>query len=88
MRLNTGFAIRKFQSIFKRMNKEQIGENAGIVWRALHNDKCSWEELVTVTELNPLELAAAIGWLTREDKIRFLPERGIMCFDVYHECYY
>lgn len=40
------------------MNKERIGENAGIVW------------------------------LAREDKIRFSPERGIMYFEVYHECYY
>ncbi len=70
------------------MNKEQIGENAGIVWRALHNNRCSWEELVTATGLNPLELAAAIGWLARVDKIRFSPERGIMYFEVYHEYYY
>lgn len=70
------------------MNKEHIGENAGIVWSALHNNKCSWEELVKVTRLTPLELAAAIGWLAREDKIRFSPERGIMYFEVYHECYY
>ena len=49
------------------MNKERIGENAGIVWRVLHNNKYSWEELVKATELNPLELAAAIGWLARED---------------------
>ncbi len=40
------------------MNKEQIGENASIVW------------------------------LAREDKVRFLPERGIMYFEVYNECYY
>mgnify|MGYP002508451514 CR=1 FL=1 len=60
------------------MNKERIGENAGIVWRVLHNNKYSWEELVKATELNPLELAAAIGWLAREDKIRFSPEWGIM----------
>ena len=50
-----------------------MGENAGIVWRVLHNNRCSWEELVKATELNPLELAAAIGWLAREDKIRFSP---------------
>ena len=36
------------------MNKERIGENAGIVWRVLHNNRCSWEELVKATELNPL----------------------------------
>ena len=60
------------------MNNCQIGENAGIVWRVLHDRRHSWEELVKITELHPLELASAIGWLAREDKIRFLPERGIM----------
>lgn len=70
------------------MNKERIGENAGIVWRALHNNKCSWEELVKATGINPLDLGAAIGWLAREDKIRFSLERAIMYFEVYHECYY
>ncbi len=70
------------------MNNHQIGENAGIVWRALHNNKYSWEELVKNTTLHPLELACAIGWLAREDKIRFSPERGIMYFETYHETYY
>lgn len=70
------------------MNKEKIGESAGIVWRTLHNNKYSWKELVKATGLNPLELAAAIGWLAREDKISFLPERGIMYFEVYQERYY
>jgi len=70
------------------MNKEKIGESVGIVWRALNNNKCSWEELVKATGLNPLELAAAIGWLAREDKICFEPEHGIVYFEVYHEHYY
>lgn len=70
------------------MNNNEIGENAGIVWRALHGNKCSWEELVKATGLNPLELAAAIGWLARENKIIISPQGGIMYFEVYHECYY
>lgn len=70
------------------MNKERIKENAGIVWCTLHNNKCSWEELVKITELDPLELAAAIGWMAREDKICISSEQGIMYFKVYHECYY
>ena len=53
------------------MEKQMIGENAGIVWRALDNNTLSWEELVKSTELNPMELACAIGWLAREDKIDF-----------------
>ena len=70
------------------MNNTQIGENAGTVWRVLHDRKHSWEELVKIAALHPLELAAAIGWLAREGKIRFSPERGIIYFEVYHECYY
>lgn len=70
------------------MNNTQIGENAGTVWRVLHDRKHSWEELVKITALHPMELAAAIGWLAREGKIRFSPERGIIYFEVYHECYY
>lgn len=70
------------------MDKNTIGNNAGIVWRALHNNKYSWEELLKVTGLTPLELAAAIGWLAREDKIRFFSEQGMIYFEVYHECYY
>lgn len=67
------------------MNKETIGENAGIVWRVLHDNKCSWEE---ATALNPLELACAIGWLAREDKITITPQGCIVYFEVYRECYY
>lgn len=70
------------------MNKKAIGENAGIVWRVLHDNKCSWEELVKATALNPLELACAIGWLAREDKITIIPQDGIVYFEVYRECYY
>lgn len=70
------------------MNHNNIGENAGIVWRALHDKKCSWEELVKATKLNPLELACAIGWLARENKIIISTQGGIMYFEVYHKCYY
>lgn len=41
------------------MNKTAIGENAGIVWRALHNNTFSWEELLRNTSLNPIELAGS-----------------------------
>lgn len=70
------------------MYSEKIGSNAGIVWRTLHGNKCSWEELVKATGLNPLELACAIGWLARENKIIISPNDGIMYFEVYNERYY
>ncbi len=70
------------------MNTESIGKNAGIVWRVLNDRKSTWEELVKSSGLKPLEIAAAIGWLAREDKINMSIQDGLMSFDVYHECYY
>ena len=50
------------------MNVNAIGENAGIVWRALHGKNLSWEELIENTKLDPLTLACAIGWLVGKRK--------------------
>ena len=69
-------------------NKDLIGENAGIVWRTLYNSKMSWGELLKNTSLKPLELASAIGWLAREDKIYIYPYNGILYFEIYQEHYY
>ena len=70
------------------MNVNAIGENAGIVWRALHNNMLSWEELLKSTELNPISLACAIGWLARENKIIIFHRGGIIYFETFHESYY
>lgn len=72
------------------MNTEfnNIGENAGIVWRALNNQKCSWEELLKTTGLHPLELSCAIGWLARENKVSFSLQTGIVYFELFRETYY
>ena len=70
------------------MEYNKIGENAGIVWRALNTQKYSWEELLKVTELPPLELACAIGWLARENKLSFSVKTGIVYFELYHETYF
>lgn len=69
-------------------NKNSIGENAGIVWRALYHNEMSWEELLKNTELPPLELAGAIGWLARENKINMYSSRDIIYFSIYHEHYF
>lgn len=69
-------------------DKKLIGENAGIVWRTLHGNTMSWEELLKNTSLKPLELASAIGWLAREGKIYIYPHNGILYFEVYQEHYY
>lgn len=55
------------------MNVQNIGENAGIVWKLLHGENKKWEyaELKSVSGLSDRDLNAAIGWLAREDKIYF-----------------
>lgn len=70
------------------INKSIIGENAGLVWRTLQNRRLSWDELVRDTGLEPVDLALAVGWLAREDKISFTSDGSSMSFEVYQEHYY
>lgn len=70
------------------MHKSVIGENAGIVWRSLQDGQLSWEELIRASGLTPLELASAVGWLARENKILITMRQGIMHLETYRECYY
>lgn len=55
------------------MDKNSIGNNAGIVWRLLNGKqgRMRYEELKRESGLSDRELNAAIGWLAREDKILF-----------------
>ena len=56
------------------MDKHIIVENAGKLWRLMNQDnQREWEleELKKCTGFDDLELASAIGWLAREDKIQF-----------------
>ena len=59
------------------MNKHQIGLNAGVVWHLL-NDNKRWNycELKKASGLTDRDLNAAIGWLSREDKIDFDDEQS------------
>ncbi|MCD8269979.1 MAG: winged helix-turn-helix domain-containing protein [Parabacteroides sp.] len=50
--------------------------------------KMTFDELLTLTALSPLELAAAIGWLSRENKILFSFENEEEHYAIYQECYY
>ena len=55
------------------MYKEIIGENAGKVWRFLYGstkNRCDFLEIKKGTGLSDTELAAAIGWVAREDKVQ------------------
>ena len=52
------------------MDREEIGLNAGLVWNAL-NESEGWtlKGLKKVTKLKDKQLYAALGWLSREDKV-------------------
>jgi hypothetical protein len=71
------------------MNKNQIGENAGIIWRMLESrGSLSVEQLQTETGLDLTAILTAIGWLAREDKISFNKQNGITSIYLYQEIYY
>ena len=61
------------------VNMTVIGEHAGLVWRTLENRHLSWDELLSATGLKPVELALAVGWLAREDKIALSQDGETMC---------
>jgi hypothetical protein len=52
--------------------KEKIGTNAGFVWEALSNGNLELKVLKKVTKLTEKDLYAALGWLSREEKIFFI----------------
>ena len=74
--LTIGMPYRFFivsPKINSKMDKHLIGENAGILWRLLSTDpQRRWEfsEIISITGFDAVELACAIGWLAREDKIQ------------------
>ena len=72
------------------MIKNQIGNNAGIVWRTLNasNRKMSINELGATTLLTDIEISMAIGWLAREGQVAIIEESGITYFSTYYEMFY
>ena len=52
------------------MDREEIGLNAGLVWNALNESEgLTLKGLIKVTKLKDKQLYAALGWLSREDKV-------------------
>ncbi len=72
------------------MTYEDIGDNAGIVWRALAtaDRKKTLEEISEYTGLTAINVAAAIGWLAREGKLMFMEENNKMHFLLIGGSYY
>ena len=70
------------------MDKNEIGLNAGKVWRLLNNNaRWTYDELKSNIDLSDRDLNAAIGWLARENKIDFEIDHGketlFLCVNVY-----
>ena len=52
------------------MDREEIGLNAGLVWNARNESEgLTLKGLKKVTKLKDKQLYAALGWLSREDKV-------------------
>ena len=55
--------------------KEKIGTDAGLVWQVLdERGTLNVKEVKKVVRLTDKDLFAAIGWLAREEKLRFNQE--------------
>ena len=71
------------------MKKNDIGTNAGLVWRTLYykGKKMTFNELLQETGLTAIDLSSAIGWLAREDKVVFMQENDEEFIDIYRDTY-
>lgn len=67
------------------MDKYHIGEIAGLVWHALENRKAiSVQELSRMLSQNVIDVAMAIGWLAREDKVYLRTKDNITFVSLYN----
>jgi hypothetical protein len=66
--------IRKDDNRYKldKTNLEfQIGENAGLLWSILYNEgDLHINRLLSILKINENDIYSAIGWLSRENKIK------------------
>ncbi|MCM1110604.1 MAG: winged helix-turn-helix domain-containing protein [Clostridium sp.] len=54
------------------MNNETIGTWAGAVWNVLNeNGALTIKQIKKETKLREKDIYAALGWLSREDKVKF-----------------
>jgi hypothetical protein len=55
---------------------EKIGINAGLVWAALEGGELNVKAVKKATKLAEKDLNLALGWLAREDKVKFTEVEG------------
>jgi hypothetical protein len=67
------------------MNADRIAKNARLVWNILKNaaSRMTFIDMIVQTKLHATDLAYAIGWLAREDRIGMVEENGKQYFMAY-----
>lgn len=61
------------------MLKSDIGINAGVIWQLLSNEsELSIRQIGELTGYNDKNIYMALGWLSRENKVRFIYKNEIL----------
>ena len=68
------------------MRKENIGMNAGKIWHLLERKgTLNIREIGEHTHLDESNIYLTLGWLSRENKIQFIEEKGKMKIGLNHQ---
>ena len=67
------------------MNADKIAKNARLVWTILKKatSRMTFIDMIVQSKLHATDLAYAIGWLAREDRIVMVEENGNQYFMAY-----
>ena len=67
------------------MNADRIAKNAKLVWNILMvaASRMTFIDMIVQSHLQATDLAYAIGWLAREDRISMVEENGKQYFVAY-----
>jgi hypothetical protein len=66
------------------MLKHDIGVNAGVIWQLLFNSGAlSIIEIAELTGYKAKMIMLSLGWLAREDKIRFLEDNKVELISIF-----
>ncbi|MBQ7553059.1 MAG: winged helix-turn-helix domain-containing protein [Bacteroidaceae bacterium] len=67
------------------MNADKIAKNARLVWNILKGaaSRMTFIDMIVKSQLHATDLAYAIGWLAREDRISMVEENGKQYFAAY-----
>ena len=65
------------------MSKEDVGTNAGIIWHLLsEKGELDIRKIGEFTSLGGSAIILSLGWLAREDKIKFSNKNGTLYFSL------